>query len=495
MGSGDAQAAGGRRLEVEVANFGPISRGRLTVGPVTVLVGPNNSGKTHMSTLVHSVLSAYRDARADGMAGIVRAHVCGPEFRAALAEMKRAIKGAGDGGVDVPARCAEVATSMALRHFEAKLLHSIMRNFGTGMESLVRIGSKSATIRIAYNARTKITIGDGRASVRSDFSGARYLLVAGNGRVAVRDPSGSGSPWDAGGDGDGWDAARFMVDMLGVEGDEGMVAMLMLMRRIMSGITEGVPSSRYIPSGRAMLLENYRDIAADVVRGAGEAAKSSPGEEVLTGLKRDFVSDVIRIKEKNPARPPKRDDDMMVDMFGGHIVVLRPHNMMPSIMYRFRNADIPLHRTSSGISETAALPIFFDNYVHDNCVLIIDEPESHLHPENQIKVTKHIIKGAKQRNSHVIIATHSVFILEQLSLLLKTSQLNEKQMSAVGAKSDFCIAGKNIFPYLFVKKSDGSHTITEMGHSPDAGIDQGEFIRVTESLYKNYVRVERELEK
>jgi len=492
MDRGDAQGAGGRHLEVEVTNFGPIARGRLTVGPVTVLVGPNNSGKTHMSTLVHSVLSAYRDAGADGMAGIVRAHVGEPGFRAALAEMKRAIKGAGGGGMDVPARCAEVATSMALRHFEAKLLHSIMRNFGTGMENLVRIGSKSATIRIAHNARTEITIGEGRASVRSDFSGSRHLLVAGNGRVAMRDPSGSGSSGDAGG---GWDEARFMADMLGVEGDESMVAMLMLMRRIMSGITEGVPSSRYIPSGRAVLLENYRDIAADVVRGAGQAAKYSQDEEALTGLKRDFVSDVMRIKEKNPSRPPKRDDDMMVDMFGGHIVVLRPHNMMPSIMYRFRNADIPLHRTSSGISETAALPIFFDNYVHNNCVLIIDEPESHLHPENQIKVTKHIIKGAKQRNSHVIIATHSVFILEQLSLLLKTSLLTEKQMSAVGAKSDFCIAGKNIFPYLFVKKSDGSHTITEMEHSPDTGIDQGEFIRVTESLYKNYVRVERELEK
>lgn len=35
MDRGDAQGAGGRHLEAEVTNFGPIARGRLMVGPVT----------------------------------------------------------------------------------------------------------------------------------------------------------------------------------------------------------------------------------------------------------------------------------------------------------------------------------------------------------------------------------------------------------------------------------------------------------------------------
>lgn len=493
MAGADKRDGGRRLLGVEVSNFGPISRGKFVVRPVTVFVGPNNSGKTHASTLVHSILSAYRDAGAEGMSGIVRAHMDKPEFRAALVDMGEAIKSAGSGRAGVPLRCAEVATSMALRHFEAKLLHRIMRNFGAGMGDLVRIGCKSATVRIDYNTRTVITVGGGNAAVRSDLSGSRYELRGEGGQVGVHEIRRGGSPEGAGG-GDDRGAARLMADMLGAKADESLVAMLMLMRKIMSRITEGVPSSRYIPPGRATLLGNYRDIAADIVRGAGHAARPPPGEETLTGLRRDFVSDVIRIREKNPARPPNRDDDMIADMFGGQIVVLRPDNMMPSIMYRFKSADIPLHRASAGISETAALPIFFENYADGDSVLIIDEPESHLHPENQIKVTKHIIKNAKQRNAHVIIATHSVFVLEQISLLLKTSLLTEKQLSAVGAKSDFCIAGKSISPYRFVKKSGEGYTIEEIAHSPDTGIDQGEFIRVTESLYKNHVNVERELD-
>lgn len=482
-----------RPLEVEVSNFGPISHGRFVVRPVTVFVGPNNSGKTHASALVHSILSAYRDAGAEGMAGIVRAHMGGREFRAALADMEGAISGAGSGRAAVPPRCAEVATSMALRHFEARLLHCIMRNFGAGMGDLVRAGCKSATVRIDYSTRTVITVDGGQASVKSDFSGARYELACANGQAAVREVRGGGHAEDAADAADA-DAARLMAGMLGAEDDASLVAMLMLVRMVVSRITEGVPRSRYIPPGRATLLGSYRDIAADAVRGAGQAARPPAGEETLAGIRRDFVSDVIRIGEKDPARAPGRDDDMIADMFGGQIVVLRPDNMMPSIMYRFKNTDIPLHRASAGVAEAAALPIFFDNYVDDGSVLIIDEPESHLHPENQIKVTRHIVRHAKKRNALVLIATHSPAVLEQLSLMLKMSQLTAAQRTRTGNGANDCVLDGDIAPYVFSKAGNGGYAINEIEHSPEIGILQDEFIKVDEALYKDDVSVERILE-
>lgn len=493
MTGGGGQGAGRKPLEIEVTNFGPVSRGRFVVKPITVFVGPNNSGKTHASTLVHSILSAYRDAGAEGMSGIVRAHMGGRGFRAALRDMKGAIKRAEAGRAGVPARCVEVATSMALRHLEARLLHCIMRNFGAGMGDLVRTGCKTATVRIDCNARTVITVGGGHAAVKSEFSGARHELVGEGGQVGVREIHEGSHPDDSDGR-DGRDAARLMADMLGAGFDESLVVMLMLMRKIMSRITEGVPRSRYIPPGRAMLLGSYRDIAADVVRGAGQAARPSPGEESLAGIRRDFVSDVIRIGEKDPARPPKREDDMIVDMFGGQIVVLRPDSMMPSIMYRCNNVDIPLHRASAGVSEAAALPIFFENYADGNSVLIIDEPESHLHPENQIKVTRHIIRQARKKNAFVIMATHSPAVLEQLSLMLKMSQLTVAQRAkACNGSNDFVLDG-DVGPYVFSESTNGGYTITEIEHSPEIGILQGEFIKVDEALYKNDVLVERALE-
>lgn len=44
-------------LELVVSDFGPISKGQIVLKPLTVFVGPNNSGKSHMATLVHSIMT------------------------------------------------------------------------------------------------------------------------------------------------------------------------------------------------------------------------------------------------------------------------------------------------------------------------------------------------------------------------------------------------------------------------------------------------------
>jgi len=43
------EAAGKKKtgLTVEMKNFGPIADGRMKIKPLTLLIGPNNSGKSH----------------------------------------------------------------------------------------------------------------------------------------------------------------------------------------------------------------------------------------------------------------------------------------------------------------------------------------------------------------------------------------------------------------------------------------------------------------
>lgn len=46
-------------LSVEVKNFGPISKGAISLKNLTVLIGPNNSGKSYMAMLVHAFAESY----------------------------------------------------------------------------------------------------------------------------------------------------------------------------------------------------------------------------------------------------------------------------------------------------------------------------------------------------------------------------------------------------------------------------------------------------
>ncbi len=48
----------GNVLDVKITNFGPISKGRISLRPLTILMGPNNSGKSYAAILVHSVMNA-----------------------------------------------------------------------------------------------------------------------------------------------------------------------------------------------------------------------------------------------------------------------------------------------------------------------------------------------------------------------------------------------------------------------------------------------------
>ena len=46
-------------LRIEVEDFGPISGGEIKLKPLTVFIGPNNSGKSYAAMLVHSIFESY----------------------------------------------------------------------------------------------------------------------------------------------------------------------------------------------------------------------------------------------------------------------------------------------------------------------------------------------------------------------------------------------------------------------------------------------------
>ena len=43
---------------INIRNFGPIEKGRLEIMPLTVLTGPNNSGKSYAASLIRSAFAA-----------------------------------------------------------------------------------------------------------------------------------------------------------------------------------------------------------------------------------------------------------------------------------------------------------------------------------------------------------------------------------------------------------------------------------------------------
>ena len=48
------------RTQLTVSNFGPIAKAQIDLRPLTVFVGPSNTGKSYMAILIYALHKAFR---------------------------------------------------------------------------------------------------------------------------------------------------------------------------------------------------------------------------------------------------------------------------------------------------------------------------------------------------------------------------------------------------------------------------------------------------
>jgi predicted ATPase len=47
------------RPKIEIRDFGPIREGEIEIKPLTIFIGPNNSGKSYGAMLIHSLYKSF----------------------------------------------------------------------------------------------------------------------------------------------------------------------------------------------------------------------------------------------------------------------------------------------------------------------------------------------------------------------------------------------------------------------------------------------------
>ena len=64
--------------------------------------------------------------------------------------------------------------------------------------------------------------------------------------------------------------------------------------------------------------------------------------------------------------------------------------------------------------------------MQDKDVIVLDEPEIHLHPEWQLLYAEIIVLLQKKFNFHIIVTTHSAHFMEALELYSKKYKIAER---------------------------------------------------------------------
>ena len=130
------------------------------------------------------------------------------------------------------------------------------------------------------------------------------------------------------------------------------------------------------------------------------------------------------------------------------------------------------------VAELAPLLSWIDNFLNEGDLLLIDEPEAHMHPHAVLAVAQALV-ALSQAGVTVLCATHSTEFLHQVSnCMLRTLA---DQPSEDGALPQ--IAADNLGVYRFGHDEDsGGTVINPVEVDPHWGIPEDEYVAVADHL-------------
>ncbi len=473
-------------LKIDIKDFGPISKGTIQLKPLTIFIGPNNSGKSYVAILIHSILTSQNLITESGRSrGFTN-----PQFRTLhrsfhqdLKKFMKQIKH--KESFDIPVNITKKTSATIIRDLGVDLESEIARNFGTPVNHLVRKKQKHATISVSNSKKFDISINKKLTLKTNSKLDVKYKIRTRNeqtdyvdGLDEQTDPQTIYIPYEP---------SNNLFDTY---------VTTALLHSIRNYIThDAIPSnSYYFPAAGSGILQGHKVLSAGMMTSVYDRTNQNFKTPRLVGTVSDFLSNILVMDN---ARGSYFDlaQQLESELFHGNIQL--PSNTtdpFAEITYNSEYNKIPLDRASSSISEIAPLSLYLKHIVHSGSLLIIEEPEAHLHPANQLIFAKYIVRMIRS-GLHVLVITHSVFLLEQLGQFLLAGKISSdvrKKKLGLGI-NDFLLHDE-VSPYLFVKKDDNDHKIVPLEINYEDGISQEEFVKINAYLYSKHIKLQKNLD-
>ena len=493
-------------IELEVRNYGPIVEAKIDLRPLTVFVGPSNTGKSYLAILIYALHRCFGgDADPDHwrVAGGSLMHPDG-EVRERLDEaVETFVKSAGltlllsgsspdQKGIDLSGPILDEIRSLfdaRGRHFG----HEISRCFGIDEARAVsRKGSGDGAHVVVRNRHSDgsvsgdhvLTLGKRETLFEGDFPG--HLRISGDEFESIvsqffRRIGKSLLDAFSNGDSDSSFLTRNVMEILESTARNRLVGAL------------NVPAF-YLPADRTGIMHTHGAMISAIIGntptvGSHRAARTP----MLSGVLADFLQQIIEADRMGSADDhplPEIAAGIEKSILGGSVYIERSDLIgFPQFMYcpdGWKKA-LRLTNASSMVSEIAPVVLYLRYLVRPGDVLIIEEPESSLHPAMQVEFTRQLA-ALVRAGVRVIVTTHSEWVLEELSNLVLASGLPEARRNGIGG-GEFALRPEDVGAWWFQQKKRPRGSVAEEIHLDKSGLYSSTFAKVSASTYNDWVRI------
>ena len=493
-------------LELEVANFGPIVEAKIDLRPLTVFVGPSNTGKSYLAILIYALHRFFRAGPYPIMQTITNGSLDDLDLpdnesnRLPDDEFDRILQALRDWEAENHERNVALSAPVAddlvlplLRHvdglFKEVLAEEITRCFGVdGTKDLIRHpGSNNAEVVLQSSGlgedgnmasfKYALSMAQKGSQLTTAISEAMPLRVA----KPPRKYSYSSKLLS-------W---RNDIDrMAGVSEVSDRLA-----NSVLSCILDPISRpAHYLPADRTGIMHAHRVLLGSLLNRASQSGlrQGDPLPD-LSGVVADFLKQLIELgglakRQSNKADAlAKRIEQAILT---GSVQIKTSAMGYPLFFYKpdgWKNS-LPLMNTSSMVSELAPVVLYLRHVVQPGETLIIEEPEAHLHPGMQVEFIRQIA-AIVHAGVRVIVTTHSEWVLEELGNIVRCSELPEARRKKI-PQGDFALRPDQVGAWLFKQKLRPRGSIVEeIKLDAETGLYPTDYEDVSLALYNDGVDI------
>ena len=466
-------------VDLNVKNFGPIEKAEIDLRPLTVFVGESNTGKTYLAALIYalhqnfggiskfpwadyvasyfSYIRRFRDHRPQNRREELEQEIL--EVLEKLNTPKRPFKFS-----DLPQQIyaqlesgftdQEDFTNQLKRCFDHEAVSKLIRFTGIQSNEMkvslsVREGDQTCWSFEAWDTGSGLTT-DGH--INPDL-----ILLNAKRNTEFREIS---------------DVERLF--------------------RTLRNPRRETADSYYLPAARSGIMQSRNVLSTALIKRATRIGLDRLEVSTFSGMIGDFLEQIFQYRERrgSSSKISRVAKQLEMELLEGKIEVKRTTpEAYPEFLYRPDQAEdgLRMSHSSAMVSELAPLVLFLRSIIKRGDLLIIEEPESHLHPGAQTKIAQTLARLVRA-SVNVLITTHSNYLLQQIGNLIREGELR-KQGESTSESADW-LNEEEVGAWSFHK----NEPVTERPFDLVEGIEPEDHLDIAEDLYNESAGLQNRIE-